>query len=77
VLRAAYLEPPLVGSFRQACAEASMRTIEDVIRPFFASWKTSLMHSDSEKLRSMSMDDRLRAVLETIVIQDDCENLDP
>jgi hypothetical protein len=35
------------------------------------------MHSDSEKLRSMSMDDRLRAVLETIVIQDDCENLDP
>ena len=35
------------------------------------------MGSDLEKLRSISKDEYLRPLLETLIIQDDCENLDP
>lgn len=35
------------------------------------------MRSDLEKLRSISVDNHLRVLLETIIIEDDCKELDP
>jgi hypothetical protein len=54
-----------------------MQTIDDVLRPFFATWTTSLIGSDLAQLKSLSMDDRLRRLVNTLVIEDDCTKLDP
>lgn len=54
-----------------------MQTIGNALKPFFAIWKTSLMGSDLENLRSISKDKYLRNALETLIIEDDCEKLDP
>jgi hypothetical protein len=54
-----------------------MRTIDDILRPFFATWTTSLMGFDLAQLKSLSMDDRLSRLVNTLVIEDDCTKLDP
>ena len=77
IRRARYIESSQVASFSEACAKASMQNIDDVLRPFFATWTTSLLGSDLERLELMSDDSRIRALIETLVIQDECNALDP
>jgi hypothetical protein len=47
------------------------------LQPFFAEWSTSLIGSSLARLKSLSKDDRLRRLVKTLVIEDDCERLDP
>jgi hypothetical protein len=54
-----------------------MRTIDDILRPFFATWTTSLMGFDLAQLQSLSIDDRLSRLVKTLVIEDDCTKPDP
>lgn len=54
-----------------------MQILDTAIQPFFATWKTSLMCFSFDKFATMSTDDRLCAMMKTIVIEDDSEILDP
>jgi hypothetical protein len=53
-----------------------MRAIDDTLRPFFASWTTSLIGSDLDKLQSLSEDRHIRGVLKKLIIEDDSAKLD-
>jgi hypothetical protein len=75
--RVQYIEPSKMTSFRQSCARASLPTIAETLRPFFATWSTSLIGSDLEQLISLATDDHLRALVETLIIEDDCQRVDP
>ena len=75
--RAEYIESSKIASFREACAKATMQNFDDALRPFFATWTTSLLGSDLEKLKSLSAEPRIRTLIETLIIQDDCDTLDP
>lgn len=75
--RAQYIEPSRVSAFTEACAEVDTGNVGDVLQPFFATWTTSLMGSDLEKLRAISADLQLRALVETLVVQDECNIWDP
>jgi hypothetical protein len=75
--RAQYIQPSQVESLRQACAEASMHNVNDTLRPFFSTWQTSLMGSDLEKLESLSTNRRLCSLIETLVVRDECNAVDP
>jgi len=66
-----------MSSFRQACNQASRDITKSILKPFFATWETNLTGSDLEKLQSFAEDPHLSKLLETIIIHDDCENLDP
>ena len=77
ICRAEYIEPSNIASFRGACTEATMSNFNDALRPFFATWTTSLLDSDLEKLGSVSTEPRIRTLIETIIIQDECNTLDP
>ncbi|SMY23168.1 unnamed protein product [Zymoseptoria tritici ST99CH_1A5] len=72
-----YLPPSRAALFRKTCAEASLQTLGIDLRPFFATWKTSLMHSSLETLKSISNDDDIRSLVEILVIEDDTSQLDP
>jgi hypothetical protein len=56
---------------------ATIQTIDDALRPFFATWTTSLMDPGLEKLRSISAEPQIRAYVETLVVQDESNTLDP
>jgi hypothetical protein len=66
-----------VASFRQSCTGASFSTIAETLRPFFATWSTSLVGSDLEQLESLATDDHLRSLVKTLIIEDDCQRVDP
>ena len=66
-----------MASFRQACNEASPQTIQNALNPFFATWETNLTDSNLEKLESIAKYKHLSNLLETIIIHDDIEKLDP
>jgi hypothetical protein len=66
-----------VASFRQSCASARFPTIVETLRPFFATWSTSLVGSDLEQLKSLATDDHLRSLVETLIIEDECQRVDP
>ncbi|KAM0716658.1 hypothetical protein Q7P37_008103 [Cladosporium fusiforme] len=74
---AEYLRPADVASFQQACAGACLENSETAIRPFFSTLRTSLMGSDIERLRSISQDSHIRPLVENIVVQDECDEMDP
>jgi hypothetical protein len=63
-------------SFRASCESAEIRATDDILRPFFASWTTSLIGSDLDKLQSLSEDRRLRSLVKRLVIEDDSAKLD-
>lgn len=75
--RAEYIEPSKRVAFKEACTKATTENVNDVLRPFFATWTTSLMDSDLEKLESVSTEPRIRTLIETLVIQDQSNTLDP
>lgn len=75
--RAEYIEPSTAMSFREACTKATMENLDDALRPFFTTWTTSLMDLDLEKLRAVSMEPRIRGLIEMLIIQDDSNTLDP
>jgi hypothetical protein len=54
-----------------------MQNVNDALRPFFSTWQTSLMGSDLEKLKSLSTNRRLCSLIETLVIRDECNAVDP
>jgi hypothetical protein len=54
-----------------------MQNVNDALRPFFSTWQTSLMGSDLEKLESLSTNRRLRGLVETLVVRDECNAVDP
>lgn len=75
--RACHIEPSERAAFKEACAKATMQNLDDALRPFFATWTTSLLGSDLEKLKSVSTEPRIRNLIETLIIQDECNVLDP
>jgi hypothetical protein len=75
--RAQCIQPSQAESLRQACSEASMQNVNDALRPFFSTWQTSLVGSDLERLKSMSTNRRLCSLIETLVIRDECNAVDP
>jgi hypothetical protein len=54
-----------------------MQDVNDTLRPFFSTWQTSLMGSDLDKLESLSTNRRLRSLVETLVVRDECNAVDP
>jgi hypothetical protein len=77
IYRAEYVEPAKAASFREACTRATMSSLDDALRPFFITWTTSLMGKDLEKLKSVSTEPRIRTLIETLIVQDECNTLDP
>lgn len=75
--RAEYIEPSKAVSFREACSKATIETLDDALRPFFTTRTTSLMDLDLGKLKSVSTEPRIRGLIETLIIQDDSNTLDP
>jgi hypothetical protein len=75
--RVQYIEPSEVASFRQSCASASFSTIAETLQPFFATWSTRLVGSDLDQLKSLATDDHLRTLVKTLIIEDDCQRVDP
>lgn len=75
--RAHYIEPSQLTSFRASCGSTEMRAIDDTLRPFFASWTTSLIGTDLERLQSLSENQHLRSLIKSLVIEDDSPKLDP
>lgn len=47
------------------------------MQPFFAKWSSSLIGPSLAQLKSLSKNNRLRRLVKTLVIEDDCEKLDP
>lgn len=76
-IRAEYVDPSRVASFREACTTATMQTLDDALLPFFATWTTSLMDSDLEKLKSASSEPRICTLIDKLIIQDESNALDP
>jgi len=66
--RAEYIEQSERTAFEEACTTATMQNVNDVLRPFFATWTTSLVGSDLEKLKSVSTEPRICALIEKLVI---------
>lgn len=54
-----------------------MQNVDNALQPFFAEWTTSLMGSDIVKLKSISADSRIRQLISTIIIEDECRLVDP
>lgn len=75
--RACHIEPSERAAFKEACTKATMQNLNDALRPFFATWTTSLLESDLEKLKSVSTEPRIHSLMETLIIQDECNTLDP
>lgn len=75
--RAEYMEPSEITSFQGACVRATVQNLDDALRLFFATWTTSLLGSDLKKLKSRSTEPRTRTLIETLVIQDEYNTLDP
>jgi len=75
--RAHYIELSERAAFKEACTKATSENVSDALRPFFATWTTSLLESDLEKLKSVSGEPRIRDLIETLIIQDECNVLDP
>lgn len=63
-------------SFCSSCESASIRTIDDTLKPFFTSWKTSLIGSDLDRLRLLCEDHHLRGLVKSLIIEDDSAQLD-
>lgn len=66
-----------MDSFQQKCAAATLQNIDEILKPFLTTWSTSLVGSDLAQLKSLSEDNRLRHLVDTLVIEDDCAKLDP
>lgn len=75
--RAEHIESSQRATFKEACTKATLENFNDALRPFFATWTTSLMDSDLEKLKSASAEPRILTLMETLVIQDENNTLDP
>lgn len=54
-----------------------MQNCNDALRPFFATWRTSLLRSDLEILKSICKEPPINTLIETLIIQDGCNTLDP
>jgi hypothetical protein len=50
--------------------------VEDALRPFFATWTTSLIGSDLDLLQSLSEEHCLRDLVKTLIIEDDSAKVD-
>lgn len=57
--------------------ETGIRTIDDTTPPFFASWTTSLINSDLDRLQSLPKDKYLRGLVKSQVIEDESPRLNP
>jgi hypothetical protein len=64
-------------ALQAVCKEGNKETLDTLLRQHFSTWKTSLLGSDLQSLRDLSLHEELSKYVTTIQIEDDWEANDP